>query len=160
MVKGIAENVAIGLQKFAPDVRPRVPVLFTAHSLPERILEMKDPYPDEVRGTVEAVCAHLGDVNARFAYQSQGRSGEKWLGPTVESVLEELLGEGHRHVLIAPIGFISDHVEVLYDIDVEFKQLAASKGMQLERIPMLNATPPLIETLASVLEEHQASPVR
>ncbi|MBD0305820.1 MAG: ferrochelatase, partial [Nitrospiraceae bacterium] len=68
--------------------------------------------------------------------------------------------EGHRHVLLAPIGFISDHLEVLYDVDIEFKQLAQSLGMQLERIAMLNASPSLIETLASVLEEHLASPVR
>ena len=160
LVKAIAENIAVGLQKFPAEVRARAPILFTAHSLPERILQMKDPYPDEVRGTMEAVCKELGAVTARFAYQSQGRSGEKWLGPGVESTLEELHRDGHRHVLIAPIGFISDHVEILYDVDIEFKKLAQSKGMQLERIPMLNASAPLIETLASVLEEHQASPVR
>ena len=69
-------------------------------------------------------------------------------------------GDGHRQVLIAPIGFISDHVEILYDVDIEFKRLARSKGMQLERIPMLNASMTLIETLASVLEEHESSLVR
>lgn len=160
LVQAIAENITTALQKFPADVRARVPILFTAHSLPERILQTKDPYPDEVRGTMDAVCKRLGTVTARFAFQSQGRSSEPWLGPTVESVLEELHREGHRHVLVAPIGFISDHVEILYDVDIEFKRLAASKGMQLERIPMLNATTPLVETLASVLEEHQASPVR
>ncbi len=160
LVKAIAENIAVGLQKFPAEVRARASILFTAHSLPERILQMRDPYPDEVRGTMEAVCKELGTVTARFAYQSQGHSGEKWLGPDVESTLEELHRDGHRHVLIAPIGFISDHVEILYDVDIEFKKLAQSKGMQLERIPMLNASAPLIETLASVLEEHQASPVR
>jgi protoporphyrin/coproporphyrin ferrochelatase len=103
------------------------------------------------------VCANLGRVNARFAYQSQGRSGEKWLGPSVESTIEALHREGHRHVLIAPIGFLSDHLEVLYDVDIEFRRLAESKGMQLERIAMLNAGPALITTLASLLEEHQAS---
>lgn len=160
LVQAITENIAAGLQKFPPDVRARVPILFTAHSLPERILHMNDPYPDEVRGTMEAVCGRLGSVTARFAYQSQGRSGEKWLGPDVESTLEALHRDGHRHVLLAPIGFISDHVEILYDIDIEFKRLAESKGMLLERIPMPNASPLLIETLASVLEEHLASPVR
>ena len=104
-----------------------------------------------------AVCARLGPVSARFAYQSQGRSSEKWLGPTVESTIEALHCEGHRHVLIAPIGFLSDHLEVLYDIDIEFRRFAESKGMQLERIAMLNAAPALITTLASLLEEHQAS---
>lgn len=160
LVKALAENIGIGLQKFSAEARAKVPIIFTAHSLPERILQMKDPYPDEVRATMEAVCQQLGPVTARFAFQSQGRSNEKWLGPDVESTLEALHQEGHRHVLIAPIGFISDHVEILYDVDVEFKKLAEAKGMQLERIPMLNASQPLIETLASVLEEHLATPVR
>lgn len=159
LIQAIADNVQAGLQKFPADVRSKVPILFTAHSLPERVLEMKDPYPDEVRGTMEAVCERLGTVPARFAFQSQGRSDEKWLGPTVESVLDELHAEGHRHVLIAPIGFLSDHLEVLYDVDIEFKQRARSSGMQLERIEMLNATPPLIETLAAVLEAHHTASV-
>jgi ferrochelatase len=160
LVQALAENVAAGLQRFSADVRAGVPIVFTAHSLPERILQANDPYPDEVRGTMEAVCRLLGPMTVRFAYQSQGRSSEKWLGPSVESTLEELHREGRRQVLIAPIGFISDHVEILYDVDIEFKRLAESKGMQLERIPMLNASAPLIETLASVLDEHLASAVR
>ena len=163
LIQALAENIEGALGKFPADVRSRVPILFTAHSLPERILDMSDPYPDEVRGTMQAVCERLGSraqSDARFAYQSQGRSGEKWLGPTVESVLDEFQAQGHRNVLLAPIGFISDHLEVLYDIDVEFKRLAESKGMRLERTAMLNAATPLIDTLASVVEEHLASPVR
>ncbi len=74
--------------------------------------------------------------------------------------MESLHRDGHRHVLIAPIGFLSDHLEVLYDVDIDFKQQAASKGMQLERIPMLNASKPLIDALASVIDQHQASAVR
>ncbi|MDE3118261.1 MAG: ferrochelatase [Nitrospirota bacterium] len=159
LIAALAANAKVGLEKFPVEIRGRVPVLFTAHSLPERILATQDPYPDEVRGTVEAVCRQLGPVPSRFAYQSQGRSNEKWLGPTVEATLEDLHREGHRQVLIAPIGFLSDHLEVLYDVDIEFKHLAATKGMQLERIPMLNATPPLIDTLASILETHLAAPV-
>ena len=160
LVQAIADNVQAGLLKFPAEVRTKVPILFTAHSLPERIVEMKDPYPAEVRGTMEAVSGRLGAVTTRFAFQSQGRSSEQWLGPTVEAVLDELHMEGHCHVLIAPIGFISDHLEVLYDVDIEFKQRARAKGMQLERIDMLNATAPLIEILASVFEEHQTSAVR
>lgn len=159
LITALADNVAAGLRKFPAEIRGRVPILFTAHSLPERILAMNDPYPGEVRGTMEAVCQRLGAVVSRFAFQSQGRSNETWLGPTVEAMLEVLRQEGHRQVLIAPIGFLSDHLEVLYDVDIEFKQLAASKGMGLERIPMLNATPPLIDTLASILEPHLAAPV-
>ena len=157
LIAAIVENVHLGLQKFPVEARGRVPILFTAHSLPERIREMKDPYPEEVRATMQAVCAQLGNVTARCAYQSQGRSSEPWLGPAVETVLDELHAEGHRHVLVAPIGFISDHLEVLYDIDIELKQRAGAHGMQLERIPMLNASAALIETLVSVVEAHESS---
>lgn len=157
LIAAIVENIRLGLAKFSTDVRSNVPVLFTAHSLPERIVQMGDPYPQEVRGTVEAVTALLSSQPTRFAYQSQGRSGEAWLGPTVESALEELHGEGQRHVLVAPIGFLCDHVETLFDIDIELKHLAETKGMQLERIPMLNASPALVETLVSVIDAHEAA---
>ncbi len=160
LIAAIAANITAALQKFPADLRSRVPILFTAHSLPERILQANDPYPDHVRATMDAVCRTLGPVTARFAYQSQGRSSEKWLGPTVEETLDALQAEGHRHVLVAPIGFLSDHLEVLYDIDIELKQRAAKLEMQLERIAMLNATPPLIEILASIVEQHEASLVR
>ena len=157
LIHAIAQNITQALQKFPTEVRPRVPIIFTAHSLPERILQMNDPYPEQVQGTMQAVCEQVRPLTARFAYQSQGRSGEKWLGPTVESTIEDLHRQGHRHVFIAPIGFLSDHLEVLYDVDIDFRRLAESKGMQLERMAMLNASPALITILASLLEEHQAS---
>src|SRR5687768_16035315 len=141
LIHAIAENITRALEKFPTEVRSTVPIIFTAHSLPERILQMNDPYPQQVQGTMQAVCEELRPVTVRVAYQSQGRSGEKWLGPTVESTIEDLHREGHRHVLIAPIGFLSDHLEVLYDVDIEFRRMAESKGMQLERIAMLNADP-------------------
>ena len=157
LIAAIVESIAEGLLKFPADVRATVPILFTAHSLPERIVAMKDPYPKEVQGTVEAVTALLGNQPTRFAYQSQGRSSEPWLGPTVESALEALSREGHRHVLVAPIGFLCDHVETLFDIDIELKQLATSKGMLLERMAMLNDSPALVETLHDVLAAHESS---
>jgi protoporphyrin/coproporphyrin ferrochelatase len=158
LVRGVAANIREALGKFPADARDRVALIFTAHSLPERILQNGDPYPDQVRGTVEAVVTALGPLPAtatwRFAYQSQGQSGEKWLGPTVEDTLDELHGLGYRHVLLAPIGFVSDHLEVSYDIDIDFTKRARAKGMQLERIAMLNATPPLLETLLDVVTAH------
>jgi len=157
LIQAIVENIRQALEKFPAGVRSLVPIIFTAHSLPEGILQMNDPYPEQVQGTMQAVCEQVRPVTARFAYQSQGRSDEQWLGPTVESTIEALDREGHRHVLIAPIGFLSDHLEVLYDVDIAFRRLAESKGMQLERIAMLNAGPALITTLASLIEEHQAS---
>jgi protoporphyrin/coproporphyrin ferrochelatase len=154
LIAAIAENIQQAFQKFPAGVRGRVPIIFTAHSLPERILQANDPYPNEVQGTMAAVCERLGTATTRFAYQSQGQTGEAWLGPTVESQLEALARDGHTQVLIAPIGFISDHLEVLYDVDIHFKRVAASHGMQLERIAMLNANAPLIDILASIVESH------
>ena len=157
LIAAIVEHIRQGLQKFPADVRATVPVLFTAHSLPERIVAMKDPYPDEVKGTVEAVTQFLGNQPTYFAYQSQGRSSEPWLGPTVESMLETIQLAGHQTVLVAPIGFICDHVETLFDIDIELKQLAMNKGLHLERMAMLNDSLPLIETLRDVLAAHESS---
>ncbi len=157
LIAAIVDKIRRALDLFPRDVRGQVPVLLTAHSLPERVVAMKDPYPGEVHGTAEAVAAQLGGQPTRFAYQSQGRSGETWLGPSVEETVEALAHEGHRHVLVAPIGFLCDHVETLYDIDIELTQLARAKGMQLERIPMLNASAPLIDILTSVVEAHESS---
>lgn len=157
LIAAIVEHIRRTLEQFPAELRAQVPVLFTAHSLPERVVAMNDPYPEEVRGTVEAVCAQLGGQPAQFAYQSQGRSGEKWLGPSVEEALDDLAQAGHHHVLVAPIGFLCDHVETLYDIDIELTGLARTKGMQLKRIPMLNASAPLIDVLMSVVEAHESS---
>ena len=157
LIAAIVENIRLGLQKFPADVRGAAPVLFTAHSLPQRIVAMQDPYPDEVKGTVEAVTQLLGDQPTYFAYQSQGRSSEPWLGPTVEEILDTISHSGYRHVLVAPIGFICDHVETLFDIDIELRQLAVNKGMQLERIAMLNDSPALLQTLGDVLASHESS---
>ena len=159
LVHAFADAIGVGLQRFPAEVRGRVPILFTAHSLPERILSAQDPYPTEVQGTVEAVCARLGGIPPRLAYQSQGQTEEKWLGPTVEETLTALAEGGHRHVLLAPVGFLSDHLEVLYDVDIHFKRCAADKGLSLERMPMLNASQALVSTLASVVQEHEAASV-
>ena len=157
LIAAFVENIRLGLLRFAAEVRTSVPVLFTAHSLPERIVAMKDPYPEEVQATVTEITALLGTQPTRFAYQSQGRSGERWLGPPVESVVEELSRTGHHHVLVAPIGFLCDHVETLYDIDIELRQLAAKRGMRFERTPMLNDSTAMVETLADVLAAHESS---
>ncbi|ODT43488.1 MAG: ferrochelatase [Nitrospira sp. SCN 59-13] len=157
LIAAIVGHIRRTLERFPLEIREQVPVLFTAHSLPERVVAMNDPYPEEVQGTVQAVCAQLGGQPTRFAYQSQGRSGEKWLGPSVEETLDDLAQAGHHHVLVAPIGFLCDHVETLYDIDIELTQLARTKGIQLERIPMLNASASMIDVLTSVVEAHESS---
>jgi ferrochelatase len=154
-IAAIVDSIRAALTRFPEEERAHVPLLFTAHSLPARILKMKDPYPDHVKATMSAVCRALGPVTAHLAYQSQGASSEPWLGPTVEDMLDELAARGHRHVLVVPIGFVSDHLEVLYDIDIALKQHAAERGMRLERIAMLNSSPLLIEILASIVQQHE-----
>ena len=155
---GLVEAFAGALDESRRGLPPDTPVLFTAHSLPERIVAEGDPYPGEVAATVEAVTARLGLPVTRFAFQSQGRSPEPWLGPEVEPVLAELAAEGHRHVVLAPIGFLSDHVEITYDIDIEFKAVAEKLGMDLRRTPMLNAGDALVDTLAALVDEQLARP--
>jgi ferrochelatase len=154
LVGAFAQAVAKGLHGLPPET----PVLFTAHSIPERVVLEGDPYPDEVWATVEAVTARLRLPVTRFAYQSQGRSAEPWIGPEVEHTLEGLAAEGHRHVVMAPIGFLSDHVEITYDIDVEFKAVAEKLGMELRRTPMLNAGNALAGTLAALVDEQTTGP--
>lgn len=157
LIAAMVGSIRQGLSKFPSAVRPDVTVLFTAHSLPERIVAMNDPYPDEVKGTVDALTGFLDGQPTTFAYQSQGRSAERWLGPTVEAAIEELARAGKRDVLVAPIGFLCDHVETLYDIDIELRQLAAARGIRLERMAMLNDSPDFIETLVDVVTAHESS---
>jgi ferrochelatase len=154
LVAGLAARVEEALHRFPDGERAEVPVLFTAHSLPKRILHQGDPYPDEVRATMEAVIARLpAGQPAAFAYQSQGRSPEPWLGPEVEPTLNRLAADGVPGVVIAPIGFLSDHVETLYDIDIEFRARAEKLGMRLERMPMPNAADDLADTLAALVDD-------
>jgi ferrochelatase len=155
LVAALAERVGEALGRFPAEERPQVPLLFTAHSLPERILREGDPYPDEVRATIDAVVAQLpAGQPTTFAYQSQGRSPEPWLGPEVEPILDSLAADGVPGVVIAPIGFLSDHVETLYDIDIEFAARADKLGLRLERTAMLNDSDALADVLVALIDEH------
>lgn len=147
----LARRVQAALERFPVDVRDSVPVIFTAHSLPERILKWNDPYADELNATLAELGKRLGPNPFEFAFQSAAISSEPWLGPDAGDVIERLASEGRKHVLIAPIGFVCEHVEVLYDVDIVFKQQAESLGMQLERIEMLNTAPQMIAGLAELV---------
>lgn len=150
----------------------RVPVLFTAHSVPCRTIKTgaasiegarpgtpeqntPDPYPVEAKRTATLVAEQMGAVGMResdwyFAFQSQGVSGGPWIGPTVEDTLRTLAEAGHRAVVMQPVGFLCDHVEILYDIDVAFRQAAQTLGMRLWRAESLNDSPLLIRALAEI----------
>jgi ferrochelatase len=121
-------------------------VLFTAHSLPAP----NEIYDAESRATASAVAARLGLADWEFAYQSQGMSGGTWLGPTVESCLDRYADAGVRELVIAPIGFVCDHVEILYDIDVHFRDYAAARGIRIIRPESLNGSPAFTGALAKV----------
>lgn len=149
----LAERVNDALQTFPDDVREKVPVIFSAHSLPERILEWNDPYPTVLRETVDALAERLAGQPWRWAYQSAAMTPDPWLGPDAGEVISTLADEGHKHILICPIGFICEHVEILYDIDIEYQQLAGELGVQLERIEMLNAHPAMLAGLAGLVRE-------
>jgi protoporphyrin/coproporphyrin ferrochelatase len=142
--------------RFAPTERTGVFVLFTAHSLPERILAEEDPYPRELLATSTGVAGLLGMARERwdFAFQSAGRTPEPWLGPDILTRIRGLAASGERAILICPVGFIADHLEILYDIDVECQDLAYELGVHVERIEMLNAGSELIEALAAVVRQH------
>lgn len=147
----VAERVRAALTRFPADVRDSVPVVFTAHSLPQRILADGDPYPEQLRASVAGVMARLPNRAHEFAFQSAGQSLEPWLGPDAGAVLERLASRGGRHALICPIGFVADHLEVLYDVDIEYRRRARDLGIRLERTDSLNASPLLIEALADVV---------
>jgi len=140
------------LDAFAERLRPLLPgkVIFTAHSLPEKALANGDPYERECRATAAAVAERVGLESYDFAFQSQGMTGDKWLGPTVEATLDRYAADGVRDVIIHCIGFVCDHVEILWDIDIGFKQYAAGRGITIRRPESLNGSPTFSAALAEV----------
>ena len=128
-------------------------VVFSAHSLPERILAMGDPYRDELLQTAALVAERAGLDRWSFAFQSESATGEPWLGPDILDHLEELHRQGVENVLVAPVGFVSDHLEILWDLDVEAREKAAELGLRLDRIASLNDDPAFIRALALLVEQ-------
>ncbi|MGH2514793.1 MAG: ferrochelatase [Ktedonobacterales bacterium] len=150
---------AARMAKFPDEGANQVFVVFTAHSLPQKIKEWNDPYKRELLATSAGVAGLLALPRNRwdFAFQSAGRTSEPWLGPDILEKVRELAARGERCILICPVGFISDHLEILYDIDIECRDLAKELGIHLERIEMLNADASLIAALASVVERHTSA---
>jgi ferrochelatase len=141
------------VEAFAERLRPLGAgqnILFTAHSLPERALASGDPYDRETRATAAAVAARVGLADWDFAYQSQGMTDDRWLGPTVESCLDRYASAGIRDVVVDPIGFVCDHIEVLYDIDILFRGYARERGITLGRPESLNGSATFTAALAEV----------
>jgi len=133
-------------------------VVFTAHSLPERILADGDPYREQLLETSRLVAERAGLERWSFAFQSASPTGEPWLGPDVLDKLERLAADGVRNVLVAPVGFVSDHLEILWDLDVEAREKAGELGLDLARIQSLNNDPSFIRALAGLVEKVRAVP--
>ncbi len=142
----IAADLAPRLAAMPADTR----VLFTAHSLPQRILAAGDPYPDELRATAEVVAAKIGLDPSRWsiAWQSAGRTPEPWIGPDILQVIDELAAEHVSGVLVSAVGFVADHLEVLYDLDIEASARAASHTMRFDRTACVNDDPAVMAALA------------
>ncbi len=147
----LADRVRAALQCFPADVRAEVPIIFTAHSLPQKILEWNDPYPLQLRETVSAVMQRLGNHPHEFAFQSAAISTEPWLGPDAGEIIKRLASQGNKNILLCPIGFVTEHVEILYDVDIVYQRLAKSLNIHLERIEMLNTAPAMINGLAQLV---------
>jgi protoporphyrin/coproporphyrin ferrochelatase len=128
-------------------------VVFTAHSLPERILRDGDPYRDQLLETSRLVAERAGLADWSFAFQSASPTGEPWLGPDILEELKRLAANGVRRVLVCPIGFVSDHLEILWDLDIEAQERSAELGLVLERIESLNDDPAFVRALAALVRE-------
>lgn len=152
LIDALSQRVTETLKRFGDTPKDAIRVVFTAHSLPERILEMKDPYPDQLLATSKAIAEQTGVTNWQFGWQSAGQTGVPWLGPDILDVLRKVSKEEQvKHVLVCPIGFVSDHLEVLYDLDIEAQKTAAELGVHLERTPSLNTDPLYMKTLSDVV---------
>lgn len=155
LIQALANRVREGVNRWSEAERERVHVVFSAHSLPERILKMGDPYDAQLRETARLVAEHAGLLAERWSwsYQSAGRSPEPWLGPQIQDHLVDLAGRGIKNVVSVPVGFVCDHVEILYDIDILAQGVARAHGMRLGRPPALNTDPLFIEAVIEAIEQ-------
>ena len=154
LVEAFAEKLRSGWAAACRETHESIPNIFTAHSVPQRTITQGDPYETQTRETAALVAKEtaLNPGDWSFAFQSQGMSGGAWLGPTVEDAISGLKAKGHTGVFVQPIGFLCDHVEVLYDIDIGFRDFAQKQGMRLSRAESLNESATLIEALADIVQ--------
>ena len=171
LIEAFAERLRPAWKKLSEEAGHPAPVIFTAHSVPARTVQPPaesgepagprlwpgqgvDPYADDARATAELVAARAPEIPSwRFAFQSQGASGGAWIGPTVEETLDSLAAEGATAVLLQPVGFLCDHVEILYDVDIAFRDYAAGLGIRLARPESLNGSSILAAAVADLARE-------
>jgi len=153
LIEALANRVRAGLEQWPEAERSSVHVVFSAHALPARILQEGDPYQDQLWETAALVAqkAGLADHRRSWAYQSAGRTPEPWLGPKYEDHLDELAARGVKNLVAIPVGFVSDHVEILFDLDIQAQKKAKALGLRLERPDALNDDPLYIDCLEDVV---------
>jgi protoporphyrin/coproporphyrin ferrochelatase len=156
-LRAVARRIRDRLADFPRD--QEVTVVFTAHSLPEKILQQGDPYPEQLRETSETLAPMLDLRHWTFSYQSAGHTADPWLGPDLVDTVHALADNGVRNILVAPIGFISDHLEILFDIDYEAQEAARKRGVTLRRTESLNAGSDFVEGLAELIEDRIGQPI-
>lgn len=148
LIEALAETTRELLARF--DDPAAVTLMFTAHSLPARVVAEGDPYPDQLARTAALVAEAVGRPDHTFAYQSAGRTDEPWLGPEILAEIRRLAAAGVTEIAVRPVGFVADHLEVLYDLDIEAQAVAREAGVRLERAHSLNTDPTFIAGLADV----------
>jgi ferrochelatase len=158
LIEAFAERLRAGWTSASQRHGAPLPVIFTAHSVPQRTVAEGDPYERQTKETAALVAARVPEIGDwKFAFQSQGMSGGEWLGPTVEDTIGKLRTAGHSGVFLHPIGFVCDHVEILYDIDIMFRDFAASRGMKLYRAESLNDSPLFVRAVADLAKTRLAA---
>jgi ferrochelatase len=158
LIEAFGEKLRAGWAKASTEHGSRLPVIFTAHSVPKRTITEGDPYETQTRETATLVAKSVGEIDEwKFAFQSQGMSGGEWLGPTVEDTIVKLKEAGHTGVFVQPIGFVCDHVEILYDVDIGFRDFAAQRGMKLYRAESLNDSPTFVKAVAEIVRTRLAA---
>lgn len=148
--KAVAEKIVSAMVSFQGDAN-KTSVIFSAHSLPLKFISKDDPYRDHIQETIMGVLSYTGPLDWKLGYQSRGFIPGDWLEPSVDSVLENLPAEGYKNVLIVPIVFVSDHIETLYDIDIQYREKAESLGLVFNRSKSLNDSPKFIDSLAEIV---------
>jgi protoporphyrin/coproporphyrin ferrochelatase len=153
LIQAFAEKFTPSWQKACDEAGTRVPIIFTAHSVPQRTITEGDPYQTQAHETADLVAKAAGLTSGdwTFAFQSQGMSGGPWIGPTVEETILSIKQRSRNAVFLQPIGFLCDHVEVLYDIDIAFKEFTSRNGMRLWRADSLNESLTLTSALADIV---------
>lgn len=158
----VARKVREALARWPEDGRGTVEILFTAHSLPKRVVEDGDPYEEQLLATARGVVERLTAEGARepgreprwsFCYQSAGASSIPWLGPALEEVIPERAAAGRTNLLVVPVGFVADHVEILFDLDIEAQEVARRHGVRLRRTESMNTDPGFLSALAAVVRD-------